>query len=567
MLQIAVIGNSDPRVVSPSLLDAAEEVGTHIGKNQYILVCGGLSGVMSRAAKGAHEAGGTVVGIIPYTEKKKANEYCDHVICTDWKTRPHLIISSSDAVIALGGGVGTLEELCIAYDAGKPVVVLEVGSGWAEKIDGFLDERETIAFVHASSPAEAVQKAAAAVQKAAVQKTSVPPESYWQTVERGLSENTLHTFWGPKIVQIEPTNRCNLQCIMCSRWKWQAETAAGDALSTSRLLSLFEELELMGTTLVLFSGGEPFLREDIFDIIRFAHKRHIKTGIFTNGTLINQEKAEMITGLGTDVCVSVDGSTSAIHDRIRNVKGAFQRAVSGIAFLIKARNAAPKGEFTTNVGMNAVIQEGNLDDIPAYYLLGKELGIDFVRYNLVHGDSPVTLGENPREQLKKSLEELHTIKDDLTVFECPFVKGVAEGTIDLELAQKGRPSLHLMEENPMPCFKSFCYSLIDAFGRVYPCTHTYFDNQSYQKYEENRKSYYLGSILEDSFYHIWNGPHYMEFRRNMNPVNVALHRSTCGQCEQVFEFKKLHDILTRLRNGDTDLPSPDRVKYEFELLW
>ena len=563
MLQIGVIGNSDPRVVSPALLDAAEEVGECIGKNQCVLVCGGLSGVMSRAAKGAKNVGGTVIGIIPYPEKEKANEYCDHVICADWKVRPHLIVASSDAVIAVGGGVGTLEELCIAYDAEKPVVVLRVGSGWAEKIDGFLDERQKIAFKYAETPREAVEKALNLVN------TPIKSEApYWQKVERGLRENTLHLFWGPKIVQVEPTNRCNMRCRMCSRWQWQAEAPSEDLLSTSRFLSLLEELELMGTTLLLFSGGEPLLREDLFDIIKLAHKRGIKTGIFTNGTLIDRKKAEMITNLGADVCVSVDSSVPAVHDKIRGSKGAFEKASEGITFMVEARASSPsEGKFTTTIGMNAVIQEDNLSNIPSYYLLGVNLGVDFVRYNLVHGDSPVSLGENPEEKLKESLENLHKIKGDLTVFECPFVKGVAEKTIDLEDARAGLPSLKLMESTPMPCFKSFSYALIDAFGRVFPCTHTYFDNQSYKKYEKERSTYYLGSIVEESFSNIWNGPRYNAFRRKMNPVNIAEHRTTCGQCEQFFEFKKLHEILSRLRNGDTDLPPPDRVKYEFEMLW
>jgi radical SAM protein with 4Fe4S-binding SPASM domain len=354
---------------------------------------------------------------------------------------------------------------------------------------------------------------------------------------------------------------------MCSRWKWQSETSAKDVLTSSRLLSLFEELELMGTTLVLFSGGEPLLREDLFDIIKFAHKRGMKTGIFTNGTLIDQKKAEMITHLGTDTCISVDGSKAALHDEIRGVKGSFQKAVEGITLLVEAKKSAPPGKFTSIIGMNAVIQEGNLDDLADYYLLGKTLGVDFVRYNLVHGDSAVTLGENPRTRLKKSLEELHRVKGDLTVFECPFVKGVADGTIDVDHAQKGLPALSLMEKTPTPCFKSSCYALIDAFGRVFPCTHTYFDNQSYRPYEEKRTPYYLGNIGEASFYTVWNSSQYTEFRRTMNPVNVAAHRETCGQCEQVFEFRKLQEILTRLKNGDQDLPSPDRVKYEFETLW
>ena len=94
---------------------SAEEVGRLVAEAGATLVCGGLSGVMEAAARGAKEAGGTTIGILPGHDRGLANPYLDHVVTTGiGHARNLAVVSSGDAVIAIGGSYGTLSEIGLA---------------------------------------------------------------------------------------------------------------------------------------------------------------------------------------------------------------------------------------------------------------------------------------------------------------------------------------------------------------------------------------------------------------------------------------------------------------------
>jgi len=103
--------------------DIAEEVGRLVARKGAILVTGGLGGVMEAASKGAKEAGGITVGILPGFSKNEANQYVQIPIPTGLShARNILVVRSADAVIAVAGEYGTLSEIAIALKLGKPVV-------------------------------------------------------------------------------------------------------------------------------------------------------------------------------------------------------------------------------------------------------------------------------------------------------------------------------------------------------------------------------------------------------------------------------------------------------------
>jgi uncharacterized protein (TIGR00725 family) len=90
-----------------------------------VLVCGGLGGVMQAACRGAKEAGGTTVGILPGHDRGEANEFVDVAIPTGLgEARNALVVRAADALIAVGGGYGTLSEIALALKAGKRVAGL-----------------------------------------------------------------------------------------------------------------------------------------------------------------------------------------------------------------------------------------------------------------------------------------------------------------------------------------------------------------------------------------------------------------------------------------------------------
>jgi uncharacterized protein (TIGR00725 family) len=117
---IAVIGG---RRTEKFLLRQAEEVGRLIAQRGATLVCGGLSGVMEAASKGAKAEGGLTVGILPQNDSKEANQYIDIPIPTGLGIGRNVIIArAADALIAVGGEYGTLSEIAFALQMGKPVI-------------------------------------------------------------------------------------------------------------------------------------------------------------------------------------------------------------------------------------------------------------------------------------------------------------------------------------------------------------------------------------------------------------------------------------------------------------
>ena len=120
---VAVCGESDPQT---SLADLAFELGHGIAERGAILICGGLTGVMEHAARGARAAGGLTVGLLPGDEPDDANAYIDLAIATGLgHARNAVLARTADGVVALGGGLGTLSEIALALRNGRPTIGIQ----------------------------------------------------------------------------------------------------------------------------------------------------------------------------------------------------------------------------------------------------------------------------------------------------------------------------------------------------------------------------------------------------------------------------------------------------------
>jgi len=155
--QILVIGHNT-NGCTPRHEDAAYEVGAAIANSDSVLITGGLGGVMEAASRGASEAGGLSVGILPQDDASFANPYCDVVIPTGMGlTRDFLNALSADGIIVVGGGSGTLSEVCAAYMHKKPMVAIRgMGGSVAPYVDGYVDHRKNVRIAGADTPREAV---------------------------------------------------------------------------------------------------------------------------------------------------------------------------------------------------------------------------------------------------------------------------------------------------------------------------------------------------------------------------------------------------------------------------
>jgi uncharacterized protein (TIGR00725 family) len=141
---VAVVGSG---TATGRVYEQARQVGRLIAERNGVVVCGGLSGVMEAAARGATEVGGTAIGILPDEDRSRQNEYLTYSVATGvGQARNLAVVCSGDVIIAVGGEYGTLSEIGLARKVGLPVVVLE---GWD------LGEHVTLA----CAPEEAVETA------------------------------------------------------------------------------------------------------------------------------------------------------------------------------------------------------------------------------------------------------------------------------------------------------------------------------------------------------------------------------------------------------------------------
>ena len=149
-IQIGVIGAGQ---CSLEIERLAEEVGREIAKKKALLICGGMGGVMEASARGAKKEGGVTIGILPGFSFEDANPFIDIPIVTGLShARNVLVVRSSQVIIAVEGGYGTLSEIGIALKLRKPVVGLRT---W--------DVSKKILTVE--TPEEAVQKAMSLIKK------------------------------------------------------------------------------------------------------------------------------------------------------------------------------------------------------------------------------------------------------------------------------------------------------------------------------------------------------------------------------------------------------------------
>jgi uncharacterized protein (TIGR00725 family) len=165
-LQISVIG-FDAKLCTDKAYEAAYQVGSELAKKSAVLIDGGLLGVMEGACKGATEAGGLCIGIIPSDDRAQANRFCTVVIPSGLGfARNFLVVNSADAIIIVGGGAGTLTEAAAAYGKGTPLIAVKGTGGVADEWAGkYFDGRRTLRVQGAKNPKEAVRLALLAASR------------------------------------------------------------------------------------------------------------------------------------------------------------------------------------------------------------------------------------------------------------------------------------------------------------------------------------------------------------------------------------------------------------------
>jgi len=154
---VSILGASE---IDKETEEKSIEIGRLIAKNNYAVACGGLAGVMEAVCKGAKEENGLTIGIIPFVEKFRANDYIDIVIpCPFSQARNIVVVLTGDICLAISGKAGTLSEICFAWIYQKPIIALSGVKGWSSKMaNKKLDDRRDDIIYGVETPIEAIEK-------------------------------------------------------------------------------------------------------------------------------------------------------------------------------------------------------------------------------------------------------------------------------------------------------------------------------------------------------------------------------------------------------------------------
>ncbi|MCJ7654430.1 MAG: radical SAM protein, partial [Dehalococcoidia bacterium] len=161
------------------------------------------------------------------------------------------------------------------------------------------------------------------------------------------------------------TKKCNLDCVHCYSSAGGKDPAG--VLNTEQAKSFIRDLADFDVPVILFSGGEPLLREDIFELANFAREQGVRTVLSTNGTLISEDMASEIKNASfAEVGISVDG-IGARNDKFRRKKGAYKAALQGIRTCIA---------LGLRVSLRLTITSYNHTEIPAIFDLVETEGVE-----------------------------------------------------------------------------------------------------------------------------------------------------------------------------------------------
>lgn len=321
------------------------------------------------------------------------------------------------------------------------------------------------------------------------------------------------------------TNQCNLSCSHCYI-NAGPDAKKEEELSLDEAKAFLDDLAEMGIPLLMFSGGEPLIRKDIWELAAYAQSRGLKTALSSNGTLITKRVAEKIKEYGIEyVGISLDGAKNETHDAMRNQPGSFKKAVEAL------RNCI---EIGLKCGIRVTVTRRNYKEIPKLIDLSIQLKVPrFCLYWLVPSGRGKTLFENQKlksEEALRLLDVLYTKakKFDPEKMEILTVDAPQDGVYILNrLAAEESPeyenALSLLQSTGDSCSAGNRIANIDPSGNVYPC--------QFAQMPELR----IGNIKQRRFSEIWEdeaSPILSAFRNKVKNLKgkcrKCAYRELCG---------------------------------------
>ncbi len=265
---------------------------------------------------------------------------------------------------------------------------------------------------------------------------------------------------GPALGTLMVTYRCNFHCAMCDMpLKAATKTRSGETeFSTERFKEIIREFATLGIPGIGFTGGEPLLREDIFDLLAETKRLGMITHLNTNGWLLDDAAADRIIETGVDsVNVSLDGAIATTHDRIRRAVGSFDRAVQAVERLVTRKKT---GGGHVRIKTVAVIDETNLDEVPQMFSLAADLGTDCIE---LIPRQPFAGAATGRAADTELLARVDRLVQWLTTERHPVP--IENSPRHLRLFRNSFAG----EPSPLRCSAGYTSLAVDCYGNVFPC--------------------------------------------------------------------------------------------------
>lgn len=310
------------------------------------------------------------------------------------------------------------------------------------------------------------------------------------------------------------TRRCNLKCVHC--YAQAVDPEGKDEISTAQAKTIIDDLAAYGAPVMLFSGGEPLVRQDLVELAWHATEKGMRAVISTNGTLITKEKARELKAVNLSyVGISLDGA-EAIHDTFRGVSGSFKKALRGI------EHCQAEG---LKVGLRFTINKRNVGEIPKLFTLLRDLEVPRICfYHLVYSG-------RGSELIKEDLDHTETravvdlIMDETrALFDAGLPKEVL--TVDNH-ADGPYVWMRMKKEDPVRAaeiFELLQFNEGNNSGRGIGCIS--WDGQVHA--DQFWRNHTFGNVLERPFSEIWDDPS-LELLHKMK--NKKAHvKGRCARC-------------------------------------
>ncbi len=320
------------------------------------------------------------------------------------------------------------------------------------------------------------------------------------------------------IVVWNATAQCNLKCRHC--YIQATESAAVNEMTTTEGMAFIDDLAEMKVPVLLFSGGEPLLRPDLFELAAYAVEKGLRIVLSTNGTLIDEFTAQLIKEAGFQyVGVSIDGSEK-VHDEFRGEQGSFAAAIAGIR-AAKAAGNRTGIRFTLN-NMNKkdlpeileLIEREKIDRFCMYHLVYAGRGSDMKQYDLSH--------EEKREVARMLIEKTLDFERRGVEIEILTTDNHADGLFLLDYIKENNPGrvdeVKQLLEMHGGCSAGDRMADVDYLGNVHPC--------------QFWTDLTLGNVREKKFSQIWTDLQAHGGILNRLRCKPEHLNGQCGECEQ-----------------------------------